>query len=348
MKKALFFLPPTTGGAERVTTTFARLLDKEKFETAFVIVGRRKGDVVHYIPDNSRIIFVPALTMADFVWQKFWLLLKREKPEYVFSSITPINCHVIHAAKKVGVKSIVRCNCAVERIVGRDLKSAQKYYPQANFVVAQTEQMQNELISTLHIPEEKVITLHNPIDKVLIKEKANENNPFDQKEGKKYVWVGRFNGIKKVDILVKAFAKVVAKETQAKLYLVGKKDDYNNYYKMILSMIKELGIEQNVVFTDFQTNPYMWIKNADCLVLTSQSEASPNVVFESLFLGTPVVVSACTPDLDKIITDGNGYIVQVGNVTETAEAMLKIDGKDRVALNREPVSSELINDLFSK
>ena len=347
MKKVLFFLPPTTGGAEKITTTFARMLNKEQFETAFVIVGRKKGDVLHYIPKGSKIIYVPALTMADFVWQKFYFVMKIEKPDFVFSSITPINCHVIHAARKFGAKAIVRCNCAVERIAGRDLKWARKYYPQANLVIAQTEQMRKELMSALNIPSENVITLNNPIDKNLIEQKANEENPFGLEKCKKYVWVGRFNEIKKVDMLVNAFAKVVAKEPRSKLYLIGKKEETNNYYKMILSLVKELGIENQVVFTGFQTNPYKWIKNADCLVLTSRSEASPNVVFESLYMGTPVVVSDCTPDLDKIITEGNGYVVMVGDDEGTAEAMLKVVKCLQVSLVRKPATGKDINMLFS-
>lgn len=347
MKKVLFFLPPSTGGAEKITTTFARMLDKEQYEIAFVIVGRKKGDVVNYIPEGNRIIYVPALTMQDFVWQKFWFVMLLEKPDYVFSSITPINCHIIHASRKVGVKAIVRCNCAVDRIVGRDLKWAIQYYPQADLVIAQTEQMRKDLIQTLNIAHEKVVTLNNPIDKEMIEKKASEENPFDALGGKKYVWVGRFNEIKKVDVLIKAFAKVVMEESQSKLYLIGKIEDTNEYYKNVIALVEQLGIGNSVVFTDFQTNPYKWIKNADCLVLTSRSEASPNVVFESLFLGTPAVVSACTPDLDIIITNGNGYVVPVGDAQTTAESMMRIKKRPQVSLNREPSSKEAINSLFS-
>ena len=348
MKKILFFLPPTTGGAEKTTTVFARMLDKKQFESVFVIVGRRKGDVVHYIPAGSRTIYIPALTMTDFVWQKFYFLIKKEKPTHVFASITPINCHVIHAANKAGIKSIVRCNCAVERIKGRDYQWTKIFYPQASVVIAQTDQMRIELIKTFAIAPNRVLTLHNPIDKEFIEAKSAENNPFENDSCKTYVWVGRFNEIKKVDTLVKAFALVVAKEPKSKLYLIGKKEESNNYFKMILALAKDLSVEQNVVFTDFQPNPYKWIKNADCLVLTSRSEASPNVVFESLFLGTPVVVSACTPDLDKIITNGNGYVVPIGDEEGTAEAMLKINGNEKASLTREPANAETINGLFSK
>lgn len=346
MKKVLFFLPPTTGGAEKITTTYARMLDEEVFEVAFVIVGRRKGDVVHYIPEGSRIFYVPALNMSDFVWQKIFFLLKRERPDFVFSSITPINCHVIHAANKMGIKTIVRCNCAVERIVGRDLKLARKYYPKANLIIAQTEKMREELMSNLCISSGRVITLHNPIDKILIEQKANEENPFGQERSKNYVWVGRFNEIKNVDVLIKAFAKVVDKEPSSRLCLIGKKEESNEYYKMILSLVEELGIAQQIVFTGFQANPYKWIKNSDCLVLTSRSEASPNVVFESLFLGTPVVVSDCTPDLDLIVSRSNGFVVPIGDVCKTAEAMLSVKKEGIIKLERKPVEKEEVNHLF--
>ena len=84
--------------------------------------------------------------------------------------------------------------------------------------------MRKEFIDVLCVPSEITITLHNPIDKALLREKANEENPYGQEMFKKYVWVGRFNKIKRVDVLVKAFSLVVKKEPLSKLFLIGKID----------------------------------------------------------------------------------------------------------------------------
>ena len=51
-RKVLFFLPPTVGGAERMTVTIAKMLPQDEFEVKFVVVGRSLGDIVKFIPDN--------------------------------------------------------------------------------------------------------------------------------------------------------------------------------------------------------------------------------------------------------------------------------------------------------
>ena len=38
-KKVIFFLPPALGGAERMTVNIAKMLDRERYEVVFCIVG---------------------------------------------------------------------------------------------------------------------------------------------------------------------------------------------------------------------------------------------------------------------------------------------------------------------
>ena len=61
------------------------------------------------------------------------------------------------------------------------------------------------------------------------------------------------------------------------------------------------------------------------LVLSSRSEASPNVLFEALYLGVPVVSTACTENINSIVKNGvNGYVVPVDDVEVMLQAMLRV------------------------
>ena len=50
-KRVLFCVPPNCGGAERVTLTIAKLLDREQYDVTIVIIGRTKGEIIKFVPD---------------------------------------------------------------------------------------------------------------------------------------------------------------------------------------------------------------------------------------------------------------------------------------------------------
>ena len=348
MKKVLFFLSSGCGGAERTTITYAKMLDRKSFDVHFVIVGRDTGVIREFIPRNYPVSLIKVRNIYDFSTFRIYLFIRKQRPQIVFSSLMYLNPRVIFAANRVGgCKTIIRFNCAVNRLKGFVKIMTKMTYHRADVIIAQTEKMQLDLENTFKIPNGKVITLHNPIDKSTIIERLkNVESPYPDKRKQVYVWVGRFNEIKRVDILIKAFAKVHGVCDQSELYLVGKINKSNDIYNKVIALVQNLGIQNDVFFTDFQTNPYKWIKYADCLVLTSRSEASPNVVFESLYLGTPVVVSDCTPDLEEIVTKENGCIVPVGDVDKTAEAMMRAISLTFAILDRETANEETVNQLF--
>ena len=59
----------------------------------------------------------------------------------------------------------------------------------------------------------------------------------------------------------------------------------------------------------YQQNPYSLIKFTDRLVLTSKSEAYPNLLLEAIALGTIVILTRCVPDIDEIIEGSNKALV---------------------------------------
>lgn len=54
----------------------------------------------------------------------------------------------------------------------------------------------------------------------------------------------------------------------------------------------------------FKNNPYVYMKHADCFVLSSRNEGLPNVMIEALYLGTPVAAYKCIPVIERIVDEG--------------------------------------------
>lgn len=132
------------------------------------------------------------------------------------------------------------------------------------------------------------------------------------------VAVGRLARVKRLDTLIRAFA-VAARQRRMKLVLAGEGREKAD----LVALARTLGIADSVVFAGFLANPYPLIASADLLVLSSEREGSPNVLVESMALGTPVVSTDCPSGPSEILGDGrHGRLVPVDAPTALADAIL--------------------------
>ncbi len=322
----MFILSPFCGGAERMTITIAKLLNRSEYDVRFVVIGTEVSEIKNFVPEDYPLALIRIRNIYDFTTLRVRRFLKKLHPQYVFCSLHYLNPRVIQAASCIkGCKVIVRFNCAVERVKGFSKWLTEKTYPKADTIIAQTEKMQNDIETYFHLDKGNVMTLHNLIDKESITAKLmNADNPYEGEKRKVFVWIGRFDRVKGADLLIEAFEEACKKRDDICLYLVGKIAENNAYYQSEKNAVEEKCLTDKVVFVGFQDNPYKWMKNADGFVLSSRSEGSPNALFESLYLGVPSVATRCTPNIDDIIEDGvNGYKVEVGDSLAMADCMIK-------------------------
>lgn len=130
--------------------------------------------------------------------------------------------------------------------------------------------------------------------------------------------VARFDPFKDHDNLLKAFSLFKAKGFPFKLLLVGTNMTLDN--QELMSLIHKEGLVNNVVCLG-QRNDIPKIMNAlDIHVLSSNSEAFPNVLCEAMACGTPCV-STNVGDASLII-DKMGLIVPVCNPQALSKALV--------------------------
>lgn len=252
-RRILFTLGTVQTGAERVVQTIARQLDKKKYEHSFCTLS---------LEDN------------------FQAILKEVKPDVVF-------CSQIHLALKVAdevclhedIELVFRCNYMLQDVSEDIARQAASAYPRAKMVIAQTAAMRNQLLESFDLDPEKVIVYHNPVDVEHITALAGSVSPYPDDGCAHFVWVGRFDPIKDLDTLLKAFAIVHRQNRNTSLYLVGDCPNPQAYQ------------QDGVYLVGYQSNPYPWMKYADCFVLSSKSEACPNVLLEASALGTPIITT---------------------------------------------------------
>ena len=350
-KKVLFFMPSTVGGAERMTVLIAKMLPQEEFEVKFVVVGKTLGDIVKYIPEGYpvRLLRIKKIWYGGII--RLWRVVREEKPDIVFSSLLYLNARLILVSKACQNKVIVRNNIDLSRTLSKINKLLVRLtYKWADRVIAQQKEMHDEIISYTGLQEGKVTTLHNPIDYEYIHECIKATNPFPKEAQNqfKYIWTARFSSQKGQDLLVQAFNILHQEKPDAHLYLLGKYDNNSPYYKSIIEYIQNHDIQGFVHFLGFDSNPYRWIKYADCFVMPSRFEGLPNALIDAMYLGKPVVATRCIPVIDRIVKDGyNGVIVESENVEAIAEGMKKALLLNNFEMTYNPARKEDVLYIFN-
>lgn len=111
------------------------------------------------------------------------------------------------------------------------------------------------------------------------------------------------------------------------------------------NMVMKLGLDNNISFLGFITNPMPILKNAKALVMTSFWEGTPMCALESLSLGIPVLSTPVDGLKEIIINDYNGYLSDSND--DLANKLIKLckdkEYYSKLSLNARSKSKE-IND----
>ena len=188
-----------------------------------------------------------------------------------------------------------------------------KTYKNFDAIIAQSEDMRDDLKQNYPNTASKISLVNNPIDIKKVELLGSESLDYRFENGVvNLVSVGTLRERKRQDLLLET------------LYLLPK-----NYHlvvvgsgaeeKRLKDLAQALELDGRVTFEGHKTNPYPYMKRADLFILTSEHEGFPNVLLESNSLGTPVVAFACPGGVTEIIEEGiNGFYVANGDVKSLA------------------------------
>jgi glycosyltransferase involved in cell wall biosynthesis len=85
-----------------------------------------------------------------------------------------------------------------------------------------------------------------------------------------------------------------------------------------------LGITDKVTLHGSKNNPYIYMKEANLVVLSSKYEGFPNVILEANACGKFVIAFECPGVSEEIIENGiNGVLIENNNFKSFAEAIQK-------------------------
>lgn len=189
------------------------------------------------------------------------------------------------------------------------------------------------------------------VDKGKVREEYNID-----KDCKMIMCVQRIDPKSGHEQLVRAMPKILKQGENAKLVFVGGQSMSSKlsksrqvYVKKVMDLIKELDIEDNVIFTgniDYPKLPKLY-NAADIVALTSKTEGFGLSVTEGMSCGKPIVGTRAGGIPIQVKDGFNGYLVDVGDIDTTARrisALLKSDSlRKQIGKN----SLRTVNEKFS-
>lgn len=163
-------------------------------------------------------------------------------------------------------------------------------------VLASSRHMADDLARRRRGP---IAVLPNPVDEVGLRTSATSSPGAhdDAGTGRRFVHVGRLVPEKRIVDLVEAFA--AGATTADRLVLVGDGPERTR----IAERVAHLGLADRVALVGFDATPERPVARADLLILASASEGMPNVVLESLAVGTPVLATTDLVVLQDLATE---------------------------------------------
>ena len=161
----------------------------------------------------------------------------------------------------------------------------------------------------------KSSVLYNIIDAGAIYQKLTaDENTYDYD----MIYVGRLTYQKDPQRLMGLCARLKERKPDLKAAIVGT----GELLEEVQALCTQLGIQENVHFLGFQSNPIKMVHDSKVMILTSRWEGTPMCALEAMCLGTPIV-STPSDGMKDIVEDGvSGYLTDDDEVM--AEKLLKI------------------------
>jgi glycosyltransferase involved in cell wall biosynthesis len=186
-------------------------------------------------------------------------------------------------------------------------------------MVANSRAAANQLIAQ-GVPEARIDLIPNGIDLSMFTIGRNNARP------RKIAMVARLWAEKRIDVLVAAVPRVLARYPDVEFQIVGD----GPCREQLLNQARESGVLPQVTFLGHRDDVPVVLSSADVFVLASESEASPNVVLEAMAAGLPVVASR-VGGIPELVADGvSGHLVPPADPNALATALLDLlDHPDR-------------------
>lgn len=306
MKKNIAIIIPSVegGGAERVASLLSRYLAGRGYKVHFFLQKYNEKrayttcGAIHIIKIKEASSELEALLRKCAQVRR---LKRKYKIDVTISFMEESN--YINILSKGRDRTILRI-CTIWSDRRKELEQSILYkkwllrlvYNRADHIIVMSNYAKKDLIGNYGISPRKIKIIVNPVDSG-----QNLDDAVEWGYGNYAVLsVCRFDKVKQLWYVLRAFRNVLAEEPRAELILLGD-GECRNYLK---NMSAELGIGAKVHFLGHQRNVEYYYQHSRVQVFSSKVEGYPNSMIEGLKAGIPVVSVDCPGAPREILQPG--------------------------------------------
>jgi len=271
------------GGAEKVILNFFENINTKHF-SATLVTQNKTGPLKHNI-HPSKIIDLDYKKFR-YALPKLLLVIKNKQPDIILSTFPHITLSLLFLKKFIYKNTIIisrEPNMVKPSLNNSPFSMLFKflykvYMPRANKIIVTSTAMKKDLIAR-GIKKENLSLIYNPVNSKNIR---NLKKVIRQPgKGLRFIFAGRLVYQKGLDRIL----PIIRDIDNCHITILGE----GNNKTALETLVKELDINNKVKFIGFSQNANSYIAGADYFLLPSRWEGLPNVVLESLVLGTPVI-----------------------------------------------------------
>ncbi|MCH7724294.1 MAG: glycosyltransferase, partial [Bacteroidetes bacterium] len=138
------------------------------------------------------------------------------------------------------------------------------------------------------------------------------------------IYVGRIDNEKRVDRAIDLISQLKKENVDIHLFIFGNGDLMNE----IRLQIERLNVQKLITFLGIVKNPKIYFKLFDTLILTSDREGLPLVIWEAMSQGLPII-STDVGGVKEIINDARcGLLFNKNNLKDGSLLIKRILGDD--------------------
>lgn len=347
---------PSVGGSGVIATELGKLLAEKGHEIHFIStslpfrLNKMYHNVYyHQVEVNSYSVFqYPPYDLA--LASKMAEVIQREKLDilHVHYAIPHAVCAIL--AKQMTVNTNVKIVTTLHgtdiTVLGYDpsLTNLIKYGIEQSDVVTAVSHSLAEQTKEVIAPDKEIQTVYNFIDErdyhKIDSYYLREEYGISENE-KVLIHVSNFRSVKRVTDVVKTFYLTLEK-IPAKLLLVGDGPEVT----VVLKLVRDLGIEDQVLFLGKQDNLAELYSISDVILLLSEKESFGLVLLEAMACEVPAI-GTNTGGIPEVIADGEtGYLCEVGDVETAAARTIQLLSHEELHKQFSKAAFERMSETF--
>ncbi len=324
-------------GAERQMLTLAERLPRDRFEAEFVVIGE-PGEY----GERAAASGIPVRSLGPVTWDdnpveralhragkvaRYVRLIRAGKYDIVDAWLYPADVLAALTRPLTDVPLVVagRRNVDPQRAFGQfEGRVAALVRSMTDAVIANSAAAAEHAVRVQHVEPAKVRIIRNGVafaDEVTDGQRAALRSELGARDDEVVVAaIANYRDVKRLDLLVAAFAEVARGDVPVRLELVGE----GPLLGALAAQVHELGIDACVCLHGSVLDPEPLYPAFDVVVQSSEREGLPNALLEAAAAGRAIVATDAGGSAEIVLDGETGLLVPIHDVPALTSALRRV------------------------